>query len=299
MASARMPIASTTQRLKISLKTPSTTFTAPSPSSSPRRRARGRSGRATGWNVERDLHATVPGPALRRVVRRDRLGLAAAVGAQPLGRDAGGQDARDRFGARFRELPVRRKAERSDRHVVGMADDVDRPGHASERIADAGQEPLILRADCGLAGLEQSVAQNRHHAPVEMVVDPDEPAPDLVLQEGRQSWRGRRPGRDGRRDAQARDLGREPVRAASQIPVEGDVDPDQRHGGDGPDHPERQPTESPLGHVAEAAPAGREIALVLAALLADDLEQTLADRLELAVAAVDDPEPPLEAELET
>src|SRR5262245_23487358 len=54
-----------------------------------------------------------------------------------------------------------------------------------------------------------------------------------------------------------------------------------------------------MRHVAETAPVRREVPLVLAALLADDLEQALADRLELALAAVDDPEPPLEAELET
>src|SRR5262245_11170407 len=54
-----------------------------------------------------------------------------------------------------------------------------------------------------------------------------------------------------------------------------------------------------MRHVAETAPVRREVPLVLAALLPDDLEQGLADRLELAVAAVDDPEPPLETELET
>src|SRR5262249_13449053 len=104
-----MPMASSTQRLKISLKTPRTAFMTRLPSFRLRRRARRGSGRATGRDVQRDLHAAILGAALRRVVRRDGLGLTAAVGAEAVRRDAGGQDPRDRFGAGPRQLPVRRE----------------------------------------------------------------------------------------------------------------------------------------------------------------------------------------------
>ena len=152
-------------------------------------------GVCAGRDVERDLHAAVLGAALRRVVGRDRLGVAPAVGAHARGPDAGCEEPRHRLRARLRQLPVRREAQGADRDVVGVADHVDLPGHAAERIGDAGEEPLVLGADRGLAGLEQPVAQDRDDAPVGAVVDVDEPAPDLLGQERRQPRRGRRPGR--------------------------------------------------------------------------------------------------------
>src|SRR5882724_13504042 len=94
------------------------------------------------------------------------------------------------------------------------------------------------------------------------------------------------PGRHGRGDAKARDLRREFVGGPAQTPVEAHVDAEQCHSRDRPDDPERQPAESPLGDTRDAMPVRREVTLVFPALLPDDHEKPLADRLELTLAAL-------------
>src|SRR5262249_50503212 len=71
-----------------------------------------------------------------------------------------------------------------------------------------------------------------------------------------------------------------------------------RPAGPGAASPGRPRADPPLVRRRDPTPARREVALVLAALLAHDHEQPLADRLELALTAVEDAVAPLEAELE-
>src|SRR6185436_14741368 len=113
---------------------------------------------------ERDLDAPVLAPAFGIVVRCDRRIFAAPRRGQTLGRYARGlQKAHHRRGARGRELPVRGKLRRGDRHVVGVADDAnDLVVVALERLADLLQDFLAGVLERRLAGIEEELLGHLH-----------------------------------------------------------------------------------------------------------------------------------------
>jgi hypothetical protein len=61
--------------------------------------------------------------------------LGTALGLHALGLDGGQQQVAHRVGARLRQVPVGREAQRADGLAVGVAGDQHRAGHLGQRLA--------------------------------------------------------------------------------------------------------------------------------------------------------------------
>jgi hypothetical protein len=134
---------------------------------------------ALGLGQQHDVHAPVARAVGGRVVGGHGLGVGLAVGAHARGVDQRGERALHRIGARGREVPVRRIAQRPDRLVVGVPGDEHIALHLGQRLPDAAQHRQRRGHRLGAAGAEERIAAQAHHAAVGLVGHGDEALLDL------------------------------------------------------------------------------------------------------------------------
>jgi len=106
-----------------------------------------------------DLDAPIPRSSLRVVVRRHRIELAIPSRRQDARRDSLlGKETHDFERARRRQLPIRGKALRLDRHVVRVTGDLEVPTYDRlEHRADLLECRLPAGSNFDLARLEQDI----------------------------------------------------------------------------------------------------------------------------------------------
>src|SRR5262249_33806240 len=147
---------------------------------------------------------------------------------------------------------------------------------------------------------KEPVTTNRHDAAVRTVIDGHESATDVLGEERSEPGLYRpRPGWRRGRETQGGDAGGHLVGLSAEAEREAEVDTREQEGRDRRDHPQRQPEHARLSEARHTFPARGEVTLIVASLPADDLEQPLPHRLQLALTSLHDMVAALEPELET